>query len=56
LKIWLPKEEVKTGYETEWDMLQNIMHFKKLANETKSKISNESSKVEIVFLEMSKEV
>ena len=54
LKIRLPNEEIETGYGVEWNKLQNIEHFKQLAQRTKFKIINEWSKGEIFYLEMSK--
>jgi len=53
LKVRLPNEEMEAGYGVRWK-LQNIEYFKELAQKTIFKITNEWSKGQIFYLEMSK--
>ncbi|AZR74869.1 hypothetical protein BBF96_08035 [Anoxybacter fermentans] len=56
LKIFLPNEEIETGYGVKWDKQQNSEYFKKLAKETGFKLINEWHKDKIFYLEMVKNV
>ena len=53
LKVRLPNEEIEAGYGVRWK-LQNIEYYKELAQKTKFRITNEWSKSQIFYLEMSK--